>query len=154
MNEDGQSNSGERPIPMNSVVSALSEELAQKKKSNLVFPSNRKVGERFLDLKKGFKKAVELAGIAPIRFHDLRHTFATRLVQAGVDIITVQHLLGHAKICMTARYAHSPNNARIAAVRRLDELFSSRPAPNRPLDFTKGDAVAGYKPQQVNTLGP
>jgi len=52
-----------------------------------------------------------------------RHTVATRLVQAGVDIITVQHLLGHAKIPMTARYSRSPGSSRIAAVRRLDELF-------------------------------
>jgi integrase len=149
-----KTNSGERSIPMNLVVSVLLNYLAQKKKSNLAFPSNRKVGGRFLDLKKGFKKALQLAGIAPIRFHDLRHTFATRLVQAGVDIITVQHLLGHAKISMTARYAHSPNNARIAAVRRLDELFSSRPESNRPPEANVEGQVVVYKPQQVNTIGP
>ena len=74
---------------MNSTVSVLLSNLAQKKKSNLVFASNRKVGARLLDLKKGFKKAVLLAGIPHIRFHDLRHTFATRLVQSGVDLITV-----------------------------------------------------------------
>lgn len=85
---------------------------------------------------------------------DLRHTFATRLVQAGVDIITVQHLLGHAKISRTARSAHSPDNARVAAVKRLDELFSLQPAPNRPPELKTGGKVAGYKPQQVNTLGP
>jgi integrase len=146
--------SSERSIPLNGTSYALLSELAQNKKSLLVFPSNRKVGERFLDLKKGFKKAVRLAGIAPIRFHDLRHTFATRLVQAGVDIITVQHLLGHAKISMTARYAHSPDDSKIAAVKRLGELFSSQPAPNRPPELKTGGEVAGYKPQQVNTLGP
>jgi integrase len=54
------------------------------------------------------------------RFHDLRQTFATRLVQAGVDLITVQQLLGHARITMTARYAHSASGAKIAAVARLD----------------------------------
>jgi len=151
---DAKTNSGERPILMNSVVSALLNDLAKKKSSNLVFPSNRKVPERFLDLKKGIKKAVQLASIAPIRFHDLRHTFATPLVQAGVYIITVQHLFGHAKIFITARYAHSPNNARIAAIRRLDELFSSQPAPKRPREYTHGGEDGGYKHQQVNTLGP
>jgi len=44
-------------------------------------------------------------------------------------LITVQRLLGHAKISMTARYAHSPYNARVAAVKKLDELFSSQSAP-------------------------
>jgi integrase len=151
---NAKTKSSARSIPLNATSYALLCEIARSKKSFLVFPSNRKVGERFLDLKKGFKKAVQLARITPIRFHDLRHTFATRLVQAGVDIITVQHLLGHAKISMTARYAHSPNNARIAAVRRLDELFSSQPAPKRPREYTNGGEVAEHKPQQVNTLGP
>jgi integrase len=54
------------------------------------------------------------------RFHDLRHTFATRLVQAAVDLITVQQLLGHARITMTARYAHSASDTKIAAIARLD----------------------------------
>jgi integrase len=73
-----------------------------------------------LDVKKGFKKAVQLAGIQHFRFHDTRHTFATRLVRAGVDIVSVQHLLGHSKITMTARYAHSLADAKIAAVSKLD----------------------------------
>jgi site-specific recombinase XerD len=54
--------------------------------------------------------------------HGLRLTFATRLLQAGVDLITAQHLLGHAKIAMTARHAHSPTRARVEAVERLSAL--------------------------------
>ena len=83
-----------------------------------------------LDLKKGFAKAVCLAKIAHIRFHDMRHTFATRLVRRGVDLITVQRLLGHAKITMTARYAHSMVDDRIAAVKRLEKVGQAD--SNRP----------------------
>ena len=82
-----------------------------------------------LDLKKGFAKAVCLAKIAHIQSHDLRHTFATRLVRRGADLITVQRLLGHAKITMTARYAHSMVDDRIAAVKRLEKV--GQPASNR-----------------------
>lgn len=151
---NAKTNSSERSIPMNSTTYALLCELARSKKLPFVFPSNRKAGEQILDLKKGFKRAVQLAGLPKIRFHDLRHTFATRLVQSGVDIITVQHLLGHAKISMTARYAHSPNNARIAAVRRLDELFYSQPDTNRSPESNGADEVAEHKAQQVSTIGP
>ena len=46
------------------------------------------------------------AGILDCHFHDLRHTFATRLVQSGVDLYKVQRLLGHKSPIMTQRYAH------------------------------------------------
>ena len=63
---------------------------------------------------------MRLAKIPHIRFHDLRHTFATRLVRSGVDIITVQKLLGHGNITTTSRYAHSGADAKMEAVKRLD----------------------------------
>ena len=138
---NAKSDAGDRIIPMNEMVHALLSELAQRATSPLIFPSNRKLGGKFLDLKKGFHKAVELAGIPHIRFHDLRHTFATRLVRAGVDIVTVQHLLGHSKITMTARYAHALADVKIAAVSKLDFAgFCSSPDPNRTPSPSGNDA--------------
>lgn len=151
---NAKSNSGDRSIPMNTTVHALLSSLAGKATSHFVFPSHRKPGERLLDPKKGFKKAVRFAGIHNLRFHDLRHTFATRLVQSGVDLITVQHLLGHARITMTARYAHSPNSARIAAVARLDTISSSQSVPNRSPGPGLLRAESDIKPMQVSTIGP
>jgi hypothetical protein len=55
---------------------------------------------------------------------------------------------------MTARYAHSPDNARIAAVKRLDKLFASQPDPKQPPEYNEAGEVAAYKPEQVNTIGP
>ena len=134
---NAKSIAGDRVVPMNAAVHSLLFELAMGATSPFVFPSSRKQGEKLLDLKKGFKKAVQLAGIPPIRFHDMRHTFATRLVRAGVDIVSVQNLLGHSKITTTARYAHSLADAKIAAVSKLDSAAvysvpdSNRtPAPN------------------------
>jgi integrase len=57
-------------------------------------------------LRAAFYRAVEKAKIAPARFHDLRHSFATRLVQAGVDLYTVQRLGRWASYDMVQRYGH------------------------------------------------
>jgi integrase len=57
-------------------------------------------------LRDAFKEVLKKAVIGNFRFHDLRHTFATRLVQGGVDIYKVKELLGHKTLMMTARYAH------------------------------------------------
>lgn len=56
------------------------------------------------------------------RFHDLRHTFATRLVQAGVDLYKVAKLLGHKDIRMTQRYAHHYPESLRDGVEVLDRL--------------------------------
>jgi integrase len=117
---NGKTDESHRRIPMNDVVFELLSSLWQIRKGEFVFPSPRKKDERFRDPKVGFMKAVRLAKIPHIRFHDLRHTFATRLVRSGVDIITVQKLLGHSNITTTSRYAHSGADAKMEAVKRLD----------------------------------
>jgi len=67
-----------------------------------------------------FKRAKERAKIENLRFHDLRHDFASGLVQSGVPIHTVKELLGHKDLRMTIRYCHlSPENLR-EAVNVLD----------------------------------
>jgi site-specific recombinase XerC len=53
------------------------------------------------------------------RFHDLRHTFASRLVEKGVDIIRVKELLGHSSVKITERYTHSNREERRKAVELL-----------------------------------
>ena len=74
-------------------------------------PLGNELKVRFLA--REFCEARDGAGIPDFRFHDLRHTFATRLVQRGVDLYKVQRLLGHKTQHMTQRYAHhSPESLR------------------------------------------
>ncbi len=66
-----------------------------------------------------FTDAVLEAQIEDFKWHDLRHTFASRLVMAGVDIRTVQELMGHKSITMTMRYAHLSPKHRTEALEKL-----------------------------------
>ena len=81
-------------------------------------------------LAREFCEARNRAGIPDFRFHDMRHTFATRLVQRGVDLYKVQRLLGHKTSLMTQRYAHhSPESLR-DGVNVLDEPQAHRVSTN------------------------
>jgi len=115
-----QTKSGKnRMIPINGY---LYRELLKVKslngKSEYVFP-NPKTGRPFTEVKKSFKNACKRAGIHDLRFHDLRHTFATRLIESGVDLITVRDLLGHFSVRVTQRYTHSNQNQKKEAVELL-----------------------------------
>jgi site-specific recombinase XerD len=70
--------------------------------------------------RRWFETVLKSAKVTTFSWHCLRHTFASRLVMAGVDIRTVQELLGHKTIGMTVRYSHLAPKHTLAAVERLD----------------------------------
>jgi integrase len=76
-------------------------------------------GESLGGIKTAFVRLLGDAKIIGFRFHDLRHDFASKLVQAGVDLNTVRELLGHVDTKMTLRYAHLAPEHQAAAVAKL-----------------------------------
>jgi integrase len=82
----------------------------------------RRKGERYPFSKNGWRKdwwrALEAAGIEDFRFHDLRHTAATRVLRASNNLKVVQEMLGHSDIGTTARYAHAMKEDVRAAMER------------------------------------
>ena len=86
--------------------------------SALVFPGGE-AQSPLVDIKTCWKPLLLTAQITQFLFHDLRHTFASKLVMAGVDLNTVRELLGHAGIKMTLRYAHLAPEHKAAAVAKL-----------------------------------
>lgn len=67
-----------------------------------------------------WKYAVRDVELKDFKFHDLRHCFATSLIQNRVDVPTIQVLLGHSKMEMTMRYSHLAPGRTTEAVRILD----------------------------------
>jgi integrase len=76
-------------------------------------------GSNVKSIRTVFEKAVKAAGLTGFRFHDLRHTFASRLVSRGADLNTVRELLGHRDFTTTLRYAHLAPSTKQAAVELL-----------------------------------
>lgn len=104
-----RSKNGERrTIPINLTVLDLLKEKGKIRslKTDLVFYSRAHTPINKDNLRRAFTSAVTKAKIEDFHFHDLRHTFATRLIQRGIDIYKVQRLLGHKSPAMTQRYAH------------------------------------------------
>ena len=101
-------NGDKRTIPLNGNMFVLLKEKLKGRElsSELIFPSQAGTMRDGNGLRRAFRKALKTAKIHDFHFHDLRHTFATRLVQAGVDLYKVQKLLGHRSPVMTQRYAH------------------------------------------------
>jgi integrase len=101
----------DRIIPMNSTVRETLAAIRQQAEGNQVFPIN--------DVKRSFAYACVKAKIADFRFHDLRHTAATRLADRGADAFQIAAILGHSSIQMTARYTHATSDGLRRAMESL-----------------------------------
>jgi integrase len=114
-----RSKNGEtRHVPLNSAALAALTELRNRGDGTGPVIRNPQ-GEPLIGPRYWFEPAVGRAKIRAFSWHCLRHTFASRLVMAGVDLRTVQELLGHKNITMTVRYSHLSPTHTLAAVERL-----------------------------------
>ncbi len=133
-----QAKSGEeRRVPINQVARetllALRRERGERRKGRVVklremtprvFAAPQ--GGFLANLNRAWYPALKRAALEGLHFHDLRHTFASRLAMAGADLYRIQTLLGHKTPAMTLRYAHlSPDYLRAA----VDLLAAPGPKP-------------------------
>lgn len=116
-----------RTIPINETAFEMLKSKAKVKSiSGLIFHSPTHTKVHITSVDHAFKNAVKRAKIEDFHFHDLRHTFATRLVQLGKDLYKVQRLLGHKNPSMTQRYAHHYPESLRDAVEVLDKSVTNQ----------------------------
>lgn len=107
-----------RHVSLNAIALAALESLpTYRRREGSVFLNTE--GQPVRSARDWFEPAVEKAGLRDYTWHCNRHTFASRLVMAGIDIRTVAQLMGHSTIQMTMRYAHLAPEHTQAAVDRL-----------------------------------
>ena len=114
-------NGESRSVPMNTVLTTTLKVVRMGTAATGPVFCNRQ-GTPYRSFRTAFERAVRKAGLEDFTFHDLRHTFASRLVMAGVDLPTVQSLMGHKDISMTLRYTHLSSDHKQRAVRALEQF--------------------------------
>jgi integrase len=117
-----QKNGERSAIPLNDDALEALRGIPRHLDSPYVFPGE-KPGKPFYDLTRRFEKAVEAAKLKCVTFHTLRHTAASHMVMAGVDLTTVKEIMRHKSIAMTLRYSHLSPGHRKAAVDALGKAL-------------------------------
>jgi integrase len=108
-------------VPMSARVREVMLELRRTSgRSEYVF-TNPQTGKPYKELRRPFDTACRRAGIRGLRWHDLRHTFGTRLAEAGHSEATIAELMGHAEPKTTRRYTHGTERAKRVAVEAASE---------------------------------
>jgi integrase len=127
-----------RRIPMSKPVEVELRSLKQDASSDEPVFSYSRTGLKLTTFRHAWDGACKQAGISGFRFHDLRHTFATRLRAKGVHEMDIMTLLGHTTLQMTSRYTHAmPQNLRTA----VDSL-NKRALPFRPRSAPRSRQLA------------
>jgi len=142
-NPFGKTKAAQRTISMTTEVCDILCRRLKQAKGRFVFCSPARPGQpaqpdrAIQSVRKAHDAAVRRAGIRDhFRLYDLRHTYATRAAQAGVDLLTLAALLGHTTVQMTSRYVHPTDQHKVEAARKLEEY-------NAEIRFKLAGAVSG-----------
>jgi integrase len=106
-----------RKIPINDGLKVILTEMQEKNTKDFVFKNS--LGKPYRDVRTTFRTAIRKSKLKGVTFHTLRHTFASHLVMANINLRTVQELLGHKTIQMTMRYSHLSGEYKQQAVNIL-----------------------------------
>ena len=141
-----QTKNGERrEVPINAAVREVLTAIVRRLDSKYVFEEK---GGPLRCVRHAFDRACKKAGIYNFRFHDLRHTAASFMAMAGIDLLSIGKILGHKTIGMTKRYAHlSPGHLR-NAVDAIDRAMASDKTPTS--QFTSQSAF--FTPQAAEGI--
>lgn len=113
-----------RFVPLSDGAVALLGSMPQSKDSLYAF-ANPKNGKPYASIFYAWNKARHAAGLADVRLHDLRHSHASFLVNAGRTLYEVQHILGHTQVSTTQRYAHLSQTTLLDATNSVHRLLGN-----------------------------
>ena len=104
----------ERNVPLSAAAIALLDTVPRRRHCDWIF-ANPKTLKPYVSIFSSWNTARTAAGLAEVRVHDLRHSFASFLVNAGCSLYEVQKILGHSSVVMTQRYSHLSQDSLLRA---------------------------------------
>lgn len=119
----GKTKAARRKLPLTARASDVLERRLKDAKGEYLFAGGRggdAEGKPIVKLNNAHTGARTRANLKPFRLYDLRHTFATRAAEAGVDLVTLAAMLGHSRIQMVLRYAHPSEEHQFNAMRKIE----------------------------------
>jgi integrase len=105
----------ERHVPLSTAALSLLATIPRRDDCDYIFASPKTL-RPFVSIFISWHTARTAAGLGDVRIHDLRHSFASFLVNAGCSLYEVQKILGHASVVMTQRYSHLSQDSLLRAV--------------------------------------
>jgi integrase len=120
----GKTKAAKRRVPLTNAALAVLRSRLARDTGCFLFPHAKTADRPMVKVNNAHDRAVRKSRVAKFRLYDLRHTFATRAVMAGVDLVTLAAILGHSRIQMVLRYAHPSEQHQAEAMKRV-EAFSA-----------------------------
>ena len=119
----GKTNFARRNLPLTDVALGVLKRRVAEAKGPFLFPHRSDPNRPVITAQKAHQIALREAKIKPpFRLYDLRHTFGSRSVMAGVDLPTLKELMGHSTVTMTMRYVHPTPQHKREAMRKLEQF--------------------------------
>jgi integrase len=145
----GKTKAARRRIPLTTTAHGVLKRRIAIAKGQYVFPHRKDPNRPITTVQKGHEATLRKSKVLAFRIYDLRHTWATRAAEAGMDLPTLAVLLGHSKLNMVMRYAHPQEKHQAEAVKRL-EAFNAAKEIAEAEKKQKQQAVA----EAVPTISP
>lgn len=121
----GKTQNSIRQIPITNDIIKILEAIKSEKEYYVLSNSKKPIEPR--TYRKFYNKFMEQTGVEPIKFHALRHTFASINIENGVDVKTISDILGHSDIAITLKtYTHTSQKAKEKAIEKFNNMFKTQ----------------------------
>lgn len=138
-NPYGKTKAAKRKVFLTEAVAVILRKRLDKVKGDYLFPG-RGVGDRpIIKVNNAHAATLERAKLSHFTLYSLRHTWATRATEKGIDLVTLAAMLGHSRIQMVLRYAHPSEEHQAAAMRKMGVVLEQ----NKPATVSATPSISG-----------